>query len=269
MADCRLDFEAVEERIDRVLTQYRESPKLLALMRTYLRQVEIVEQSICDLPFYFSLDNAVGDQLSLIGKRLGFPRTQCVCEVQPVFGFDCATATPLFDLQILGFCTDASWLDCTDVGVSEISVNEDGLYRKLLQVRVLQHLALFDLANLKAAVKILWGPTARVIDRGRGRVVVAPGRALTPSEETVVQLYPRVLPVGLGIRVRFHFGPTTVFGFGDGWGGFCDGEGVDGQPLLTVDDEEILTVDDEPLLTGNLGIGSDWMCEIDVRPYEC
>lgn len=264
---CRADFEAVEERIDRVLTQYRESPKLLHMLRTYLRQVEIVEQAVCDLPEYFALETAVGDQLTIIGKRLGFPRTHCVCEVQPVFGFDCGNVP--YGYSILGFCTDASWLDCADFGISEISIEDDELYRRLLMARVYQKLALFDLASLKAAIRILWGPQAMVMDRGRGRVVLAPGRPLTAAEEAIVQLYPRVVPVALGISVRFHFGPLKVFGFGDGWGGFCDGESVDGQPLLTVNDEEILTADGQPILTGNLGIGSDWMCAIDVRPYDC
>jgi hypothetical protein len=264
---CPEDFENVERRIDRVLTQYRESPKLLHLIRTMLRQVEIVQQAVCDLPAWFDIDTAVGDQLTIIGKRLGFPRDHCVCAVQPAFGFDCGPQT--FGFDVLGFCTDAAWIECADFGVSEISIDDDELYRKFLKVRRYQMLAYFDLASLTAALRIFWGDTAKVLDRGRGRVVLAPGRPLTAAEEAVLQLYPRVMPVGLGIAQRYHFGPVRVFGFGEGWGGFCDGEAVDGQPLLTEDDEPILTEAGDEILTDNLGIGSDWMCEIDVRPYDC
>jgi len=124
----------------------------------------------------------------------------------------------------------------------------------------------------------------------------------------MLQLYPRVLPVALGIRVRFHFGEPRVFGFGEGWGGLCeqqiiddgrtgktfgfcgDVEGLeyiggfcedwapDGLIITTESElEEIVTEDDEPLITGPLyqdahwacNEGAPWMCEVDVRPYSC
>lgn len=264
---CLADFQSVNVRLDRVLTQYRESPKLLHMIRTYLRQVEIVEQSICSLPDEFDIDTAVGDQLTLIGKRLGFPRRHCVCDVQPVFGFDCGPTDS--GLTTFGFCTEATWIDCSDVGVSFVTINDDELYRRFLKVRRFQTQAYFDLASLKASVQLLWGEQAVVLDRRNGRVVVAPGRNLSVAEQAVLQLYPRVLPIALGIAVRFHFGPVRVFGFGTGWGGFCDGQASDGDPIATVDDEDILTVSNEPILAAGLGVHSEWMCAIDVRAYDC
>jgi len=257
----------IEARVDKVLTRYRESPKLLHVVRTYLRQVAEIGQALEALPTAFDIDSATGDQLTLLGKRLGFPRLHCVCEIQPIFGFDCGPDAR--NLTFLGFCTDANWQGCVDIGVTDISIDDDEVYRKFLKVRRYQMLALFDLATLNDSVKTFWGDQAKVIDHGRGRVVIAPGRPLTTDEEFLIQVYPRVLPVGLGIQIRFHFGALRAFGFGEGWGGFCDGEAVDGLPLLTESDEEILTDGDEPILTDNLGIGSDWMCEIDVRPYDC
>lgn len=260
------DFERVEPRIDRVLTQYRESPKLLNLMRTYMRQVEQVEQSLDTLPSFFDLDSATGDQLTIIGKRLGFPRMHCVCQSQPVFGFPCDDdATE----SIFGFCVNAEWEKCSNQGVTDISIDDDEMYRNFLRVRRYQILNLYDRQSLTETLRILWGPTAKIMDQRHGRVIITPGRPLEPQERAFIQLYPRVLPVGMGIAIRFHFGSIRAFGFGEGWGGFCDGEVTDGLPILTADDEEILTVNDEPLLTGELGIGSDWLCQIDVRPYDC
>lgn len=264
---CREDFEAVDERLSRIITQYRESPKLLHLIRTYLRQVEIVQQSICDLPTFFDIDDAVGDQLTVLGKRMGFPRTHCVCDVQPVFGFDCGPSD--FGVTILGFCTDATWSDCADLGVSYITISDDELYRRFFKVRRYQMMAYFDRARLLEAIRELWGLQATMLDSRNGRVVLAPGRPLSAAELAVVQLYPRVLPVSLGVAIRLHFGPVRVFGFGEGWGGFCDGEAVDGQPILDDEDDPILTDMNDEILTDNLGIGADWMCAIDVRPYDC
>ncbi|RIY00224.1 DUF2612 domain-containing protein [Aureimonas flava] len=264
---CVDDFESVNPRLDRILTQYRESPKLIHLIRTQLRQVEMVAQAICDLPSFFDIDTAVGDQLTLLGKRLGFPREHCVCVTQPVFGFSCGDDD---GLQILGFCEGASWLDCGVLGVSYVTITDDELYRKFLRSRIYQTQAYFDTDSLKTVVRMFWGDQAMILDRNRGRVVVAPGRDLTAAEKAVLQLYPRVLPVPLGIGIRFHlYSVTAVFGFGTGWRGFCQGDVTPGDPILTEDDSPILTERDRPLLTDAVDTNPVWMCALDVKPYDC
>lgn len=265
---CLDRTQAVEERIDEVLTRYRESPNLLFLLRTYLGAAVDTYNRVCDLPAKFDLNTAVGDQLTIVGKRLGFPRCHCVCSVQPVFGFECVGYNPA--QPIAGFCDDNStWAGCGEFGTSDICINDDELYRKFLKVRALQASQMFDAESLDAAVVEFWGPTAKVMYAGLGRVVVAPGRDLTQSEISVLQLYPRVLPVALGVEVRFHFGSTYVFGFGEGWGGFCEPEYPDGLPLLTHLDAPLETEDDLLILTGPLTDGATWLCHIDVRPYSC
>lgn len=269
MADCPSELdELVEPRLDRVLTQYRESPKLLHVMRTYLRQVEEAYTTICDLPSFFEIDTAIGDQLTIIGKRLGWPRKHCVCIVQPVFGFACEGVN--FDVPIVGFCENAIWEACGVFGVGDISIDDDEVYRGFLRARRYQMLAFYDIESLTEALQAIYGDAARVLDAGNGRVVLAPGRDLNEAEKALLQLVPRVLPVAPGIRQRFHFGPDLrVFGFGAGWGGFCD---VDYGPslILTENDNEIETEDGTGwLATENKFGDAPWMCEIDVKPYDC
>jgi hypothetical protein len=268
MTICPADFELVEPRIDRVLTQYRESPKLLHLIRTYLRQLEQAEQAICDLPNYFDIEAAIGDQLTLIGKRMGWPRCHCVCDVQPVFGFECEGVPE--EYPIAGFCDDTvTWVDCGEFGIGDICINDDELYRKFLKVRRYQMMALFDIENLNKAVQTFWGEQAMVLDAGHGRVVVAPGRDLTDVEIALLQLYPRVLPVTPGIEIRFHFGALPVFGFGEGWGGFCEPWEPDGLTIATDNGDLLTTENDVEITTGPLTRDAVWMCEFDVNPYGC
>lgn len=268
MINCPDRTATIEERIDEVLTRYRESPNLLYIMRTYLGKVVDLHKQVCDLPEKFSLDSAVGDQLTLLGKRLGFPRCHCVCTVQPVFGFECVGYVP--SQPLAGFCEENStWAGCGEFGTGEVCITDDELYRKFLKVRVRQAAQLFSLESLEAAVIEFWGPDAKVMDANLGRIVIAPGRDLTGDEISVLQLYPRVLPVALGIEVRFHFGPTNVFGFGEGWGGFCEPEYPDGVPLTTGDGTPLVTEDGEYILTGPLTAHATWLCHIDVRPYSC
>lgn len=252
----------IEGEIDRVLTQYRESPNLLGIIRTHLGQIADVLLSICDLPSFFDIDTATGHQLTLIGQRLGWPRCHCVCTVQqPLFGFadefcgvyvggpfssafgeafDAAVWVPGSpDYSLAGFCDENStWLDCRVSGISEICIQDDDMYRGFLKARRYQMLGLYTHDDLTAALQHIWGPTARIITTNPGEVVLAPGRALTSEEELFLQLVPRVLPVALGISQRYHFGNVQVFGFGEGWGGFCDAN-------------------------------SDFLCPVDVKPYTC
>lgn len=268
MTECPSIPAQVEQRIDEALTEYRESPKLLFLIRTYLKAAAQVHGQICDLPSFFDLDTAVGDQLTLLGKRLGWPRCHCVCTVQPVFGFECTGYIP--SQPVAGFCEDNStWAGCGEFGLGDICINNDELYRRFLRSRVRQAAGLFDRASLEAALKELWGDTAQLLHADNGRVIVAPGRDLDGDEISVLQLYPRVLPVALGVEVRFHFGEPLVFGFGEGWGGFCEPLYPEGTAITTGSGEPILTGDFEEIWTGPLTIGADWMCQIDVKPYSC
>ena len=298
---CPTPTEMVEERISRVLTQYRESPKLLHVLRTYLGAVAQTHLQVCDLPDRFSINTATGDQLTILGKRMGWPRCHCICDVSPVFGFDCAG----IDLRpVTGFCDPSgNWVNC-DTGLSDICLVDDELYRKFLLVRRYQYLNLYDLASLEECLKVFFGPTAGVLYSGQGRVVVTPGRDLTEAEIVMLQLYPRVLPLALGIRVLFHFGPKRVFGFGDGWGGFmeedlsltrqseaygktgkvfgfcgdwggfCEVWEADGLPLKTevvdADGNETLIVDENgnPIYTGPLYEDAAWMCRSSA-PWMC
>jgi hypothetical protein len=266
----------------RLVTQYRESPNLIHLLRTYLRQVEVVYQELAGMLDFFELgpigvdqqaeapegrQPAVGHQLTLIGKRLGFGRTHCICQSRPVFGFDCEGTPSRYN--IVGFCNIAStWIDCGAQVNVDITIENDDIYRRFLQVRCYQMLQRFARSDLQACCTILWGDAATVLDYGNSRVVLAPGRPLTQEEENLKQLYPRVLPVALGVDVRFHFGSLPVWGFGEGWEGVCNEVS---SPLILVDEAGNYIVDE----SGNrielelMYKGGEWMCEEDVHPYDC
>jgi hypothetical protein len=264
---CIDETAFVEAGANRVLTQYRESPKLLHVIRTFLGQACQTSEAVCDLPSYFNLDTAVGDQLTIIGKWMGFPRCHCVCDVQPVFGFSCGIGNDM--RPIVGFCEDSSWADCGDIGVSEICITDDELYRALLIARSYQMQARYSYADLTTALQAIYGPTARVLDDGLGKVVMAPLRELTEAETAILQIVPRVLPIAPGISTRWHFGTFWIFGFGEGWGGFCEEWEPNGLPLVTEDGTPLVTEDGDEIFTGPLTRDADWLCRIDLKPYSC
>jgi hypothetical protein len=271
--ECPLPSVLVENEINRVLTQYRESPNFLYITRTLLGMVAEVLGQICTIPAYFDLYDAVGHQLTLLGQRLGWPREHCVCSTQPVFGFDCDPEhleTEELSRPIAGFCdTLATWEDCGPFGSSTITLQDDETYRKFLFVRRYQMLGLYDIDSLTEALQIFFGPTAMVLDAGNGRVVLAPGRDLTADEIALLSLYPRVLPIAPGIKAKFHFDTVPVFGFGEGWLGFCQPHDYGAYNISTTLNDDLVTQADEELITGMLVYDPVWMCETDVDPYDC
>jgi hypothetical protein len=217
MTTCPSPGEMVDDAINRLATQYRESEKLKHLIRTYVAQVEEAAILACALPSFFDIETAVGDQLTIIGKRMGWPRCHCVCDTQPVFGFECAGVVS--EVPLAGFCDDnVTWADCGIGGFAEICIVDDAMYRATLLARRYQMQALYDLASLTAAVRHLYGPQALILDAGVGRVVIAPGRPLTNGRNCRAAgraprapdraRHPRALPLrrGRGLRFRRRLG---------------------------------------------------------------
>lgn len=272
----------VEERIDRILTQYRESPNILAILRhdlTQLAEAAIIAngsrgivadiasagsdvlsdgaqiaisdpncQPIDGIPEKFDIFTAVGDQLTLIGKRMGWPRCHCICQNVPVFGFTCSDETyyvlsdgddvlsdgsqlilsssngdPPKNIDIVGLCEGGVWADCGDGGTADICFYDDDVYRRYLLARRYQARQVFTIDGLQAAANHIWGDMATSVNMGGARVAIIPGRVLSDRELIELPVAMRVLPIAPGITPYISLNAGLIFGFGEGWGGLCDG----------------------------------------------
>lgn len=232
---CPTPPDFVEARIDRVLTQYRESPNLLAIIRHDLGQIAEAGIAACHIPSRFDILDAVGDQLTIIGKQLGWPRCHCICVPVPVFGFGCGTTNP--NKPVVGLCEGGVWANCQEAGSGDICFNDDEVYRGYLLARRYQLLQLWDIDSLQAAAAHIWGTNATVTSMGGARVAVQPGRPLTSLEAMQLPVAFRVLPIAPGITPHVSYTTGKVFGFGSGWGGLCE--------------------------------GASWLCPEEIDPYTC
>lgn len=67
--------DSYAEQIEpRLLQQYREDAGFTAIMRTVGRQTDDLEHTMATMEGSFALDTAVGDQLDILGSRLGLAR---------------------------------------------------------------------------------------------------------------------------------------------------------------------------------------------------
>lgn len=68
-----------------LLEQFKKSPRLQALLCTYLDQVTLLEAALFELLRMRSLDTATGDQLDVLGRIVGQSREGLIDEVYRVF----------------------------------------------------------------------------------------------------------------------------------------------------------------------------------------
>jgi len=190
-----------EDLIDRIITQYRESPNLIGMMNTLNQQVCDVQDAVALIPEKFDIDTAVGDQLSIIGRWLGFPRCHNVVSAIPVFGFVCAGETSQYNLR--GFCQNAVWVNCGDVATFEVCINDDEFYRRFLYVRRYQLLGMNDYKTFNLCIQILFGDDATYTQVGKA-ITVNTGRSLTEVEVDFQQVFARVLPRALSATITIQ-----------------------------------------------------------------
>jgi hypothetical protein len=213
----------VSQALGRITTPFREAERFLAYAAAVLTQIEAAVRATAEIPSFFDIDNAVGEQLTFLGKDLGFPRCHCVCDAQPVFGFACDDGSTPPGPPVVDFCSDQGvWRGCG--GVSDLCLGDDEVYRAHLVARRYQMLGLYDIESLGAAIRAIWGDTAWVPQAKGGTVVIAPGRDLTAEEQARFSVSLRALPIAPSMDLAVHYGGAPIFGFGTGWADICSGD---------------------------------------------
>lgn len=223
----------------RVLTQYRESPRLLGLLNSFVDELREARDVITDLPLSFIPENAVGEQLTFLGERMGLLREHTIPDSRLFFGFE-GTAD-----ETSGFDEGVVWrYDAVDK-TNTVRINDDEIFRRMLRCRAQQVNDSFSVESLNQSLRLLFDSDSAVCALfGAGKLVLAPRRDLTDTETSLLPVFRRILPVQLGVRVFWHLGSEEIFGFGEGWGGFDtsyfpDEENDTGKVFGFGDDEDV------------------------------
>lgn len=64
----------IAEGLSRILEQYKGAPKFKVLLTSFLKEVQVCEDALWGVYLGRMLDNAVGEQLDVIGRRVGEER---------------------------------------------------------------------------------------------------------------------------------------------------------------------------------------------------
>lgn len=212
-----------DARLSRVLTQYRESPSLLGMIEAYLLEMAEVMERADAIPAAFDIDASTGDQLTMIGKWLGFPRAHPRGQRVRAFGFS-RDDRPSLTYPVAGFC-DSRFL-CEGHDFEAKTFSDDAEYRRFLKARAVSVNA--ALANrysrdviTDAANSLFSGGNVVIVREEGGSLTLCLTRFFTEGEKDILHMATQVLPLPLGVTVFWAHSDGVPFGSGSGWGEFC------------------------------------------------
>ena len=191
--EARLTFAqriATGQRADLLVLQW-QGTKLRPLLDAYLRT--IFDKLVLPLQaLEFTIDEAEGWQLDVIGARIGFPRPTSRATDVPVFGFEGAGA------PVVGF--DQGYFRSVDERLSPSRGINDGQYKRLLKMRGKLLFSRYTIPEMDSAVQEVIAH-AVYQDHGNGDLTLYVGTEQTPNDLALyAPLWPRPATVLLTVN---------------------------------------------------------------------
>lgn len=216
MADPELiDHRALAE--SRLVTQFRESPNLIAYIKTLLIEADTLEQLINDVMTDRWLDNASGVQLDIIGVIVGQTRTLIQSSIIQYFGFDGDFRSETFS----SFNNPALGGRFRSFGepVDGIRTLEDVEFRAYIRARIAKNSTRSTPEDIIAQIKLVFSASLVLFTDGDTEYNVDIGKVLSANEQALL-FTSDIFPKTAGVQVNY----TTMF---DG-GNFFSFQGVPG-----------------------------------------
>lgn len=256
-----IDKAAMEEaRIDRILTQYRESQKLIGVIRAALSELADVAERGQTIETAFDINTSVGHPLTVIGGWLGWPRVHCQGSRPVVFGFSCPDNDCSTGYPVAGLCEGARFA-CEGAEYEEFTFEDDALYRRYLKARAIsinaQKSGGYTRECLVDAAAALFQHECVIVKERRGEVIICLTRFFSSAELQILHLAEQVLPVPPGVKLIWAHCDGAIFGFGAGWGEICTSS------FYRVINDPF----DSAPKTDVFGFGSDWAGACEGRFY--
>lgn len=228
MSSTVLDHQSIGR--SRVATQYTESQKFLAYIRSLLASSAELEAVLQKVAEQSDIDTAEGVNLDVIGEIVGVSRILPNSIAVKFFGFEGQPGGDVFGEEgVLGI--GSRFRDELEPETAT-SVLADPEYRLLIRAKIVKNHAHGTNEDILQGLAYLFNaPLTVVEDLGGMAIGVAIGRQLTFQEKalvTVLDILPR--PAGVRINWRSTFDSAKYFGFDGQPGALSFGE--EGQPTV-------------------------------------
>jgi len=216
--------------LSRLAHPYQGQPNLASFISALLAQYVDIESNLCAFLDNFDCDTAVGDQLDIIGRLVGLPRTVCNVFRAPPFGFINTSGEPCCNDDVLGWC-EGEWVK-DGLQFTDYTFNDDDEYRTFIKAKIISNAFDGSLDYYNRLLQFLFDDVpfdtegvssntgSYVAHHGYGYTQIQVARALTTDETRILNLYKFVLPYFGSYDISILDGQDT-FTFGTSPNGWC------------------------------------------------
>lgn len=206
-----IDHEA--QALSRLITQYRESPKLIAFVQALMAQSQQAEQAFLQLAYISDIDASEGVQLDVIGAIVGISRY--VKDAIPVafFGFTGQPGTRSLGEEGIPDVGGEFREELQPAFAAEAL--SDAQYRLFIRARIARNHTRGTIQDVVTSMTFLFdAPVVLVHDGQDMSFDIGIGRRLSYSEQVLLFLR-EIIPKPAGVRIneRVFFDYQNVFGF--------------------------------------------------------
>ena len=207
-----------ERYLCKIITQYRQSPKLIEFIAGHLDILDAMRGNLCENLHLPSIADAQGKHLDVWGSMVGFPRCHCSAKKRLYFGFNCEGDCGCGDVAT-GFCT--AWKCKTSGGLDDFCFEDDDMYRRFILAKSISNNSDGSVRSILACASVMFDKKTIRYDNQIGKLTISVTRKLTKTELNIMPLIKRILPVYPSVEINITHGDGIPFGFGEGWAGVC------------------------------------------------
>ena len=188
--------------VSRLITQYRESLKLIAYIKVFLAQADELEGVLCDLLDDRWIDTAEGVQLDVIGAIVGQPRT-----------IEEYTAIPYFGM--LGAIGSGSFGTLADPGIGELfrtlddveatgTQLDDVMYLKFIRAKIIRNQTTAGYEEIITACLELAPGVVIEITNGISKTLDITFHTVLSDTIKLILTRTNFLPIAAGVNVNYY-----------------------------------------------------------------
>ncbi len=205
--------EFIDEYLGLLIIQYSDSSKAVAEVTLKASEYAKIYEFYSNFFDAFDLDQAIGDQLDIIGKIVGIPRIVPFSTIKKYFGFSDNANSLSFDAgTMFDKFTDSGY---TDTELSDVQM------RKLIRAKISKnitspYMVADERISLQDVINSAFNGAAYVIDNYDMTLTLYIDESVSIDDLTLIKnlnLLPS--PQGVGYKSFISYSTVETFGFGD------------------------------------------------------
>ncbi len=222
--------EFINQYLDLLIIQYSDSPKAVAEITLKASEYSKIQEFYASFFDAFDLDEAVGDQLNILGKVVGIPRIVPFSTAKKFFGFDDNANSLSFD--------QGTFFDkFTDIGYSDTELSDIQM-RRLIRAKAAKnttspYMVSDERISIQDVINSAFNGAAYVVDNyNMFLTLYIDGLEILDDLILIRNLDLLPSPQGVGYKFVISYSTEATFGFSDNSNSKTFGQGVFAEKLL-------------------------------------